>query len=486
MTKQRVKQKRKKEEKQAAAERAGRQEPQQKEAQKERKKKELPKAYLSRMQTLLSEEYEAFLSSYEEKPKKGLRFHTGKARKETIEQLKEKWRLRPVPWCESGYYYEEDEAAGIRPGKSPYHDAGVFYIQEPSAMLPAERAEIKGTDRVLDLCAAPGGKSTQAAMRAGLLISNEYIKKRAQILSSNIERMGLRNVIVTSAAPDALSGAFPEYFDKILVDAPCSGEGMMRRDEIAVTEWSEENVALCAGRQAEILEEAYKMLRPGGRLVYSTCTFEPSENQEQAARFSEKHADLKLVSEEQFFPHRIEGEGHYCAVFEKAVGKEEHEAKKRTSADGGDREEFDLDGALHEAALRLRTYRLYILRCGLERGEWVTGKHKGERRYEPSHAEALALSAEALSENSLNLLREEDALRYLKGESLSLSALSEESYALHRKNETDAGEAERKENRGQNQNAFLPVCFDGYPLGFGKYVNGTVKNHYPKGLRRLS
>ena len=409
----------------------------------------LPEAYLRRMQELLEEEYEDFLRSYDRPPKRGLRFNMKKARQETIEELVARWDLRPVPWCREGWYYEEKE--GVRPGKSPYHEAGVFYIQEPSAMIPAERAEIREEHRVLDLCAAPGGKSTQAAQRAGILVSNEYIKKRAQILSSNIERMGLRNVIVTSASPAELAEVFPEYFDRIIVDAPCSGEGMMRRDETAIAEWSEENVALCVERQREILREAFRMLAPGGRLVYSTCTFEPEENRLQAEHFLSEHKELALISQEQIFPHRAEGEGHYCAVF-----RREGEAPEGAPS-------------LSEAAERLRRARVHILRCGVEPGELIKGKHKGETRYEPSHAEAMAMGQEELSEKSLNLLTEELSAMWLRGESLNLAALPAGSFRLLVPEEFSG---------------YLPVCFDGYPLGFGKLVKGVVKNHYPKGLRR--
>ena len=430
--------------------------------------RELPEAYLRRMQALLGEEYEAFLASYQEPPKKGLRFNRKKARPETIAQLKEQWHLKPVPWCESGFYYEEEGAFGVRPGKSPYHDAGVFYIQEPSAMIPAERADIRANHWVLDLCAAPGGKSTQAAEGAGLLISNEFIGKRAQILSSNIERMGFSNVIVTSAAPEALAEVFPEAFDRIIVDAPCSGEGMMRRDEIAVSEWSEANVALCVERQKQILEEAVKMLRPGGKLVYSTCTFEPGENGLQARALLERHPELRMLSEEQLLPHRAEGEGHFCAVFE----KETEEGQPGGALKGLQQDDFSLEKAFSQAAERLRRGRIRILRKGLEPGAWIVGKHKGEKRYEPSHAEAMAMGAEDLEHFSLNLFSQEDALRYLKGEALQLSGLSGP-FALLGQEQAERG-------------GFLPVCYDGYPLGFGKLVKGTVKNHYPKGLRRLS
>lgn len=421
----------------------------------------LPQEYLDRMRTYLGASYEAFLHAYDEPPKKGLRFNTGKIRTETMERLISEWHLRKVPWCETGYYYEETGPFGVRPGRSPFHDAGLYYIQEPSAMLPGALAAPGKNDAVLDLCAAPGGKTTQTALSAGFVLSNEYVRKRAQILSSNVERMGFSNVIVTSTSADALSVLFPEFFDVILVDAPCSGEGMMRRDEIAVSEWSVENVRLCAERQEEILEAAYPMLKAGGRLVYSTCTFEPAENGEQAEAFLRRHPDLALLSEETLYPHLAEGEGHYCAVFQKSGVRSE------TSA------------GVQEALSRLRGGRIPILRAGIECGEWIQGKHKGEKRYEPSHAQALALYSpgqeaakipqELISGRMLDLHSEEAAMSYLRGESLNLDSLQTTAFSL----EAEGG------------NGFLPVCLEGYPLGWGKLVGRTVKNHYPKGLRRV-
>ena len=416
--------------------------------------RELPQAYRNRMKELLGTSFDAFLKSYDEAPVRGLRFNMQKARKETVEKLSADWHLKPVPWCSAGYYYEESGTHAVRPGRSPYHDAGVFYMQEPSAMIPAERARIEEGERVLDLCAAPGGKSTQAAQKAGLLISNEYIKKRAQILSSNIERMGFSNVIVTSSSAEALAEIFPLYFDCVLVDAPCSGEGMMRRDEIAVSEWSEENVGLCAARQRDILECALAMVKPGGRLVYSTCTFEPAENGCQTEAFLQRHGEFRLISEEQMYPHTAEGEGHYCAVFRRSGGK---------SASSGSAE-------LQSAAERLRKNRIPILRCGVEPGERIVGKHRGKERYEPSHAEALSMREGALSEHALDLLTETAALSYLRGESIDLRQLPEAAYRF----------CGQKSQKG----IFIPVCYDGYPLGWGKIAGDTVKNHYPKGLRR--
>ena len=221
----------------------------------------LPKLFLERMKKLLGEEYPAFLEAFSMESRRGLRVNTIKADAETFVE-EGYFSLERVPWTEDGFYIEGAD----KPGKSPLHAAGVYYMQEPSAMAPAVFLKVHPGDRVLDLCAAPGGKTTQlaAAMQGeGILVSNEIHPARAQILSENVERMGLGNVIVTNETPERLAAVFTGYFDKILVDAPCSGEGMFRKSEEACEEWSVENVALCAKRQDGILDCAARMLRPG-------------------------------------------------------------------------------------------------------------------------------------------------------------------------------------------------------------------------------
>ncbi len=421
----------------------------------------LPKDFLDRMEEFFGEEYTDFLNEYSKKPLKGLRFNMKKAKKETIKKLVKLWKLEPVPWCDTGYYYEEDmeinysdgRKVGLRPGKSPYHAAGVFYIQEPSAMITAQKADIKEGEIVLDLCAAPGGKSIQAAEKAGILISNEIISKRARILSSNIERLGFGNVIVTSASPEELSEVMPEYFDKIIVDAPCSGEGMMRRDETACKEWSLENVNTCVIRQKEILTYADKMLKPGGILVYSTCTFEPYENKWQIKSFVNSHEEYSLLEQEHIYPHKQKGEGHYCAVL-----------KKEGNSHGTVTNENVTEKIEHITKL-LKNSGIHVLRSGIEKGELIIGKYNGELRYEPSHAEIMAKNYSE-SENAVNLLDENMALSYLRGESLRLNR-----------------EEEFKTFEEKGDEAYVSVCYDGYSLGLGKRSGNQIKNHYPKGLR---
>lgn len=313
----------------------------------------LPEAFLERMQRMLGEEYKAFLKAFETESFHALRMNPLKlgldgqsaAERYGAEKADKAGfaHLTKVPWAENGYYYQSSD----QPGKHPFHEAGVYYIQEPSAMIPAELLWVQPGDRVLDLCAAPGGKSTQIAGKLrgrGILVCNEIHPARAKILSENIERMGIGNVCVTNETPERMEAFFPEFFDRILVDAPCSGEGMFRKNEAACGEWSPENVALCADRQDGILDHAAGMLRSGGIMVYSTCTFAPEENEGSISRFLRRHPEFSLLPVEKealglqgadgvpeytedpvsglkdtlrLWPQRIKGEGHFAAVLKK-------------------------------------------------------------------------------------------------------------------------------------------------------------------------
>ena len=319
----------------------------------------LPKEFEDRMQDMLKEAYPAFLASYENNKFQALRVNPLKVKREVF--LEEApFELRAVPWEKNGFYYDSCN----QPGKHSWHEAGVYYIQEPSAMAPAAYLEAQPGERILDLCAAPGGKSTQIASYMdgkGLLVCNEIHPQRAKILSENVERMGIANALVTNESPQKLAEMFDAFFDRIMVDAPCSGEGMFRKNEDACEEWSLENVKLCAARQDEILDCADVMLRPGGRIVFSTCTFAPAENEGSIYRFLQRHnnydvvevpfyqgmdsglpdwavgyqySDCKMTdaSEEEqvqqdkkeqlmrtirLWPHKLQGEGHYVAVLQK-------------------------------------------------------------------------------------------------------------------------------------------------------------------------
>lgn len=472
----------------------------------------LPEKFLERMQNMLGEEYPAFLESLSGKRYRALRLNPLKTR---IQEGKEKlpFTLSPVPWTKNGFYYEEEE----QPGKHPYHEAGLYYIQEPSAMAPVpclmeerasaaaiperqeehvsaaaipERQEEPATPgRVLDLCAAPGGKSTQIAeyMRGrGMLITNEIHPQRAKILSENIERMGISNTIVLNETPESLSKRFIAFFDRILVDAPCSGEGMFRKNDNAGEEWSEENVALCAERQDSILDCAATMLKPGGRLVYSTCTFAPAEDEGSVSRFLETHPDFCLEKEERLMPHKIKGEGHFLAVLHRKGGQLSSASTAGTekSLTLKDCREF-LDFA--KEALTIPAEELTegktLLRFGEQlylapaetpslRGLKVLrpGLHLGtvkKNRFEPSHALALFLKKEQVV-NGINLAGDGTAVRkYLEGQTLTIGA------------GCDVEMADAALPKG-----WCLVCVDGYSLGWGKAAGAVLKNHYPKGLRK--
>lgn len=477
------------------------------------------------MQNMLGEEYPAFLESLSGKRYRALRLNPLKTR---IQEGKEKlpFTLSPVPWTKNGFYYEEEE----QPGKHPYHEAGLYYIQEPSAMAPVpclmeerasvaaiperqeehvsaaaipERQEEPATPgRVLDLCAAPGGKSTQIAeyMRGhGMLITNEINPQRAKILSENIERMGISNAIVLNETPESLSKRFIAFFDRILVDAPCSGEGMFRKNDNAGEEWSEENVALCTERQDGILDCAATMLKPGGRLVYSTCTFAPAEDEGSVSRFLETHPDFCLEKEERLMPHKIKGEGHFLAVLHREGGQLSSAATAGTekSLTLKDCREF-LDFAkealtipaeeLTEGKILLRFgEQLYLAPAETPslRGLKVLrpGLHLGtvkKNRFEPSHALALFLKKEQ-AVHAVNLACDGTAVRkYLEGQTLTIGEGCDVEMAdIMTRGSMAAEQADVSLLKG-----WCLVCVDGYSLGWGKAAGAVLKNHYPKGLRK--
>ena len=279
----------------------------------------LPADFTNRMKDMLADEYDRFIACYDMPPVKSLRLNIRRIDPLSYAQMSRKFTgcddPKRVDVYPHGYYYEDE-----RPGKSAYHEAGAYYIQEASAMLPATLLDIDGSSlKVLDLCAAPGGKSTQIADMMngrGLLVSNEIIPSRASVLSENIERLGVENALVISADPVDLADRFPCFFDRILVDAPCSGEGMFRRNPEAVKEWSPENVDMCAKRQDMILDCAANMLASGGKIVYSTCTFSPEEDEGSTERFLERHPEFSICDAPQrLYPHKFRGEGHFAVSF---------------------------------------------------------------------------------------------------------------------------------------------------------------------------
>ncbi len=415
-------------------------------------------------------EWEAFFACYEKKPYKGVRINPLKG---GMYASNEKFSFLgdPIPWEENGYYTEAEKL-----GASPLHFAGAFYSQEPSAMCAAPLLEVKPGERVLDLCSAPGGKGTQLAGKMqgeGLLVLNEPISSRAKILSQNVERMGVKNAVVTNEYPEGLAKYFQGYFDKILVDAPCSGEGMFRKNaEEALSEWSEENVALCANRQAFILEQATQMLKKGGRLVYSTCTFSMAEDEGQVCDYLQKHPEMRLICQRKLYPHRDRGEGHFAAVLEKVeetsawtsrIKPAKHSVTQKSEKAYRIFEKeffkekfanrlYENNGTLYELPSEVFDWKgIQVLRVGVRLGEV-----KNER-FQPAHALAMCVKMEACK-NALDLpLEDERVEKYLRGETIE----------------------------GDIANGWCIVGVAGYSLGLGKCVNGVIKNHLPKGLRKL-
>lgn len=429
----------------------------------------LPEAFLSRMKEQLGEEYPEYIKSLERPRAVALRFNPLKGERPDLPFVGEQ-----VPWEENGYYYDPE----ARPGLHVYHEAGVYYLQEASAMAPVVLLDPQPGERICDLCAAPGGKSTQIAgrmMGEGFLLCNEINPKRAKILSRNIERMGVSNALVTNEHPETLASRLSGFFHRVLVDAPCSGEGMFRKEEAAVTDWSPETVAMCARRQREILHSAAKLVAPGGRLVYSTCTFAPEEDEMTVAAFLESHPEFTPEKVDapwftpgeagnyRMWPHKLLGEGHFAAVLRKNGGEEEGEVspmKGETLPKPWKEFARTLGIALPEGKCVSFGSSLYwgpmelpelkglkVLRPGLELG---TVK---KDRFEPAHALALWLGSCKNTQDYPPESREMAA--YLHGEVIA-----------------------------SGKKGWCLVTAGGYSIGWGKGDGAVLKNHYPKGLRR--
>ena len=428
----------------------------------------LPEAFLERMKHQLGEEFEDYLASLERPRAVALRFNPLKGDAPAMSFVG-----NPVPWEPLGYYYDPDS----RPGLHPFHEAGVYYLQEASAMSAVALLDPQPGERICDLCAAPGGKTSQIAGRMlgqGFLLCNEWSPKRAKILSRNMERMAVANCLVTNEDTAVLAKRFPGEFDRVLIDAPCSGEGMFRKEEAAVTDWSQETVELCARRQAQILHNGAQLVRPGGRLVYSTCTFAPEEDEMALAAFLDSHPDFEPEAVDapwftptdyhafRLWPHKLLGEGHYAAV----LRRKGDEAAVFTPVQGETLPK-QWQNFAKELGIRLppgkavmfgpslywvpvgmpKLDRLKVLRPGLELG--VVKKD----RFEPAHALALWLSACGNVQDYP--ADSEEMARYMHG---------------------DVVPSDRK--------GWCLVTADGYSIGWGKGDGRVLKNHYPKGLRR--
>lgn len=462
----------------------------------------LPESYLNRMEAMLGEEFPAYLRCFSEEKHAGLRVNTNRISTAEFEKIAP-FPLKRVPWTDDGYYIPGD----VRAAKHPYYFAGLYYLQEPSAMLPAEILKVKPNERVLDLCAAPGGKSTKllcSMQNTGVLVSNDISFSRAQALLKNLELFGASHAIVTAESPEKLSSAFPAYFDKILIDAPCSGEGMFRKDPAVIRSWVEHGNAFYVSLQRSILKAAVSMLKPGGSLLYSTCTFAPEEDEEAVLFAMELCPSLRIQAPEmniegaaegiaapygrpelkkciRMYPHRVRGEGHFVALLKKeaytAEAPEETLPRVRRSASDaiivrfsdlspetqeflrpmekalkngvferyGERVSFLPDGFPDTAGLRL-------VRKGLFLGE------EKNKRFEPSEAFAMSLEASSFPNRLLLSSGDERVLKYLKGETIEL-------------------------NDEYLPDGYVLVTIEGHPLGFAKNRSGVLKNRYLPGWR---
>ena len=462
--------------------------------------RQLPEAFLLKMQELLGEEFGQYLESFKEEWKPGLRVNTLKLSPGELAELVP-WNLEPVPWADNGFYYDGTlDGEVLRPSKHPAYYAGLYYLQEPSAMTPAAMLPVVPGDRVLDLCAAPGGKSTELASKLkgrGMLVSNDISYSRARALLKNLELAGAANICVTSEAPEKLAGVWPEFFDKILVDAPCSGEGMFRRDEDMVKDWNEKGPEYYVPIQRQILSQAAAMLRPGGYMLYSTCTFSVEEDEENVAYVLEEFPQMQLCCLDldkvpgacggfglsgcmRLFPHRLKGEGHFLALMRKKGGDDGGKeilppmdpgtAGKRVRAV---EKEKELDAFLRQSGAEWDYERIVIhqdnayylpeglawnlplrfLRTGLFLGELKKG------RFEPSQALAMSMKAGQFPNTVSFPWGDSRVLRYLKGETISL--------------EGDEGPVK----------GWCLAAMEGFPLGWAKGTGMSLKNKYYPGWR---
>ena len=462
--------------------------------------KDLPKSYVDAMKELLEGDYDAYIKSLDEKPYVGIRTNLLKLNKEKLKEILDR-DFKEIPWVKEGFYFEEEKGVLTTPSlsniekiksisKNPYYFAGLYYIQEPSAMTPAMVAGIKPGDKVLDLCAAPGGKSTQAAsylQGEGLLVSNDFSASRVKALQKNIEVSGIDNVLITNEDPKNLSKVYIEYFDKIIVDAPCSGEGMFRRDSAVFRAYLGRGPEFFTGLQVSILNEAAKMLKPGGTLVYSTCTYSKVEDEGSLSEFLENHTDFKIDKikpdfgfEEskilpgtiRLFPHKIKGEGHFVARLKKDdrdIEKNENKTKDKKKRKlpklpeelieflGKIKRDWDYerifinkDYAYYLPKDALIDKSLHYIRTGLLLGEIK------KNRFEPFQALAMNIKFDEW-ENPLNLsATDERVIKYLKGETIE----ADDEYM-----------------------GIRLVCVDGFSLVFVKQNKKSCKNKYYQGWR---
>ncbi len=448
--------------------------------------KKLPLEFTERMKTLLGKDYENYQKTLTEKPIKAFRVNTDKISLNEFEKINT-FGNEKIPYVENGFYLDYDKI-----GNHPYHHAGLIYVQEPGAMAPAECIEINPDWKILDMCAAPGGKSTQLKNKLGekgVLVSNEIIPSRCKILTGNIERLGLKNVVTTCMNTKKLAKTFPKTFDLIMVDAPCSGEGMFRKEEIAIDEWSSENVRMCAERQKEILENAVCALKDGGYIIYATCTFSLEENEMVIDYFLENHPEFELLPvneavrkntcngisfdgckcesiefSRRFYPHIAKGEGQFMALLHNTKQPLDNPYSKPRKKENIDNAVFNfLDETLtnykkDNVLLYNETPVYFTPDFPISKGSaFACGVTIGELRKNyilPHHQFFMAMGKEFKRKIELSV-DSEDLKKYLHGEEF----------------ETDC------------QNGWAVVIVENAAVGGVKVVNGRAKNHYPKGLR---
>ncbi len=448
--------------------------------------KNLPAEYVQRMKNLLGDEYNNYVNALEMPPVKGFRVNTDKISLEEFEKINV-FSSSPIPYVENGFYLEYEKV-----GNHPYHHAGMIYVQEPGAMAPAECIDIEPDWVILDMCAAPGGKSTQLKNKLGengILISNEIIPSRCKILTGNIERLGLRNTVTTCMDTGKLAKTFPKTFDMIMVDAPCSGEGMFRKEDVAIDEWSLDNVEKCAERQAEILENAVLALKDGGYIVYATCTFSLEENEMIIDSFLQKHPEFEIIPVKKaveentadgiffdgckcekisyarrFYPHKSKGEGQFMAVLHNAEDKPRFSPYSSAKKEKIDKTVYDfIDDALisyeKEKVIMYNGNPVYFspdfeIKKGTAFSCGVTIGEIRKNYIMPHHQFFMAMGKDF--KRKINLTSEcDETKKYLHGEEFDVEC----------------------------DNGWAVVMIDGCTAGGAKVVNGKAKNHYPKGLR---
>lgn len=446
--------------------------------------KNLPDAFITRMKKLLSAEYPNFEKALNGTPVRAFRVNTDKISVAEFEKLNP-FCTEKIPYVENGYYFKDDKI-----GHHPYHHAGMIYVQEPAAMAPAECVDINDNWNIADMCAAPGGKSTQLKNKIpnGVLVSNEIIPSRCKTLTGNIERLGLKNTVTTCMDTGLFADIFEGQFDLVMCDAPCSGEGMFRKDDTAVSEWSEENVKMCARRQAEILDNAARLVKNGGYIVYATCTFSLEENEMTVDAFLSRHKNFELcpatvrIKENtengiyfdgcktetihycrRFYPHKNKGEGQFMAVLKNTNAPcESYNTHAKTEKIDKTVVEF-LNNTLTDYDLSYITFNgntpVYFtpdfdtknaklfskgITIGEIRKNYIFPHHQFFMAFGGSFKRKIELAADS-----------EDLKKYLRGEEIPATC----------------------------ENGWAAVMVDGCTVGGAKVVNGTAKNHYPKGLR---